>query len=352
MMHAGTPRFTVLQQSVQLPVKSEAVRTAGSSKRDQHQCPDLFQEMAHNPASSESVIREETASLDQIHRFAAGGYLFALMDSTDQILVPHKAKELGSPRAISLFSGTAKEQYWQVAPYLFQVDPGLLDWILAKLWTEPWGIFAISKANFEELRIHFKKFLLVQLPDGKVWFFRYYDPRILKVYLPACEPWELQKLFGPVRAFATAGGQQEKITMVQGPKLHFQQQGVREGPGIWWKIRHEQRIAFKKAAMESFMLRLMAHVNEFFPEECKELSPPGVRATLEHCIERAASYQIISERDICRYIDVAFAFGRDFDVDPDIPWARRILRRKDCTPELKVSYLLDEVDLLAQSEED
>jgi hypothetical protein len=35
--------------------------------------------------------------------------------------------------------------------------------------------------------------------------FRYYDPRVLRVYLPTCWPAEVSTFFGPVSAFITGG---------------------------------------------------------------------------------------------------------------------------------------------------
>ena len=31
--------------------------------------------------------------------------------------------------------------------------------------------------------------------------FRYYDPRVLRAYLPTCDESELRAVFGPIRAF-------------------------------------------------------------------------------------------------------------------------------------------------------
>jgi hypothetical protein len=352
MMQAATVRLTSLHQPPP-PVASNE-RQVPASPPDAP--PDLFHEIdspraASGTPGSDPAVREEPTSLDQLRRFAAGGFLFALMDATDQILVPHKAKLLGPAKAISLFSGTAKEQYWQVAPYLFQVDSDLLDWTVAKLWKEPWGIFALSKSKFEDLRLHFKKFLLVQLPDGKVWYFRYYDPRILKTYLPVCQPWELQKFFGPIRAFATGGGEDEKPTIVQGLKVPPASPQTDGDACVWWKIRPEHRVAFRKAAMENFISRVAEHVGEFFPEECKRLGDEGVRTKIAYCIKRAATYGIVTEPEVCKYVDIAFAFGRRFDQNPKFPWATRILSNRRMTAEAKLAYLLRSVELIAQEKQ-
>ena len=299
---------------------------------------------------SAGAIKEELTSLDQLRRFATSGYLFALLDATDQILVPHRAKQLGPAKAVSLFTGTANEWHWAVAPYLFHVDSDLLDWIAEKLWKEPWGIFAMSNATMEELRVHFKKFLMVQLPEGKQWLFRYYDPRILQVYLPTCEPWELQKFFGPVRAFATADNDEKKLMTLQEPTLAPQPQSTDPGTGVWWKIRPEQREAFKQTALENFISRVVVHVNKFFPEECEALGTEGTRATVAYCAKRAAHYGITSGTDISRYVDIAFAFGRDFDTAPGFSWARCVLLDNQLTAESKIAKLFGIVAEIAERE--
>ena len=37
--------------------------------------------------------------------------------------------------------------------------------------------------------------------DGAVFYFRFYDPRVMRLYLPTCLEKELRTVFGPVRAF-------------------------------------------------------------------------------------------------------------------------------------------------------
>src|SRR5689334_20467389 len=77
-------------------------------------------------------------TIDELRRFAEAGYLYAVIDACDAPAVPEKAKKLGEEFAVSLFKGSAEEDYWAVAPYLFKVLPETLDWIVATLWKEPW----------------------------------------------------------------------------------------------------------------------------------------------------------------------------------------------------------------------
>lgn len=305
--------------------------------------PDLFHEkesqVAGGPVTGPAAaIKEEPTSLDQLRRFAASGYLFALLDATDQILVPHKAKLLGPTKAVSLFTGTANEWHWAVAPYLFHVDSELLDWIAEKLWKEPWGIFAMSKANLEELRLHFKKFLMVQLPDGKPWLFRYYDPRILQVYLPTCEPRELQKFFGPVRAFATADNDEQKLMMLPGTP-----QGMPEQPrsysqaGMFWAIRPEQHQAFTQAAEESFVERSIKFLQEKLPDQVGPLPPEVLRPRVEAGIARARKHQMTWQSSLLTFLTLMFEVGPNFD---EHPMVRQALARNRMNPNDKMRGVL------------
>jgi hypothetical protein len=42
---------------------------------------------------------------------------------------------------------------------------------------------------------------MVYSPEAKPMYFRYYDPRVLRIYLPTCNAQELATVFGPVTSF-------------------------------------------------------------------------------------------------------------------------------------------------------
>lgn len=64
-----------------------------------------------------------------------------------------------------------------------------------------WGVLLRSTASIDELAEHFAGLTHVLMPDGSEALFRFYDPRVLRVFLPACNEEELRRVFGPVRAF-------------------------------------------------------------------------------------------------------------------------------------------------------
>ncbi len=126
--------------------------------------------------------------------------LFAILDACDEPRVPKKVGELGD-RAVSLYRGSAEEEYWAIAPYLVQMDEQVLSWIVKNLSKDPWGIFAVAPVDLLGLRTHFRRFLTVEDPKGVRMYFRFYDPRVLPTFLESCTNEEGSTFFGPIRKF-------------------------------------------------------------------------------------------------------------------------------------------------------
>jgi len=160
-------------------------------------------------------IRTRDTTLDELNGMAERGYVYAILDACDAPAVPEKARSLGQGRAASLYNGTAQEDYWAIAPYLCKADPALIEWIRKSLWKEPWGILAVSVSDFESLRAHFRKFLIVESPEGEHWYFRFYDPRVLPVFLESANEDELKEFFGPVRAYAVHLAEEMKLRLIK-----------------------------------------------------------------------------------------------------------------------------------------
>jgi hypothetical protein len=128
--------------------------------------------------------------------------VYALLDGARNPRV-HREVEGSRLSYVCLFSGVLAPELVETAPYLVHLSargaftPRLFD--LA--WGQSWGIFARSRSNLEDLRRHFRRLLLVRDERGRQLYFRYYDPRVLRVYLPTCTPEELKTYFGPVESF-------------------------------------------------------------------------------------------------------------------------------------------------------
>src|SRR3954469_13166811 len=90
-------------------------------------------------------------------------------------------------------------------------------------------------------------------------------------------------------------------------------------------IRQEQMARLSRVHRRKFEDCVAEHLNRCFPDKCAVLGEARLRHVIRYGIERAASHGINLERDVCKFIDLMFAFGYGFDKSPDLPWVSPIL---------------------------
>ena len=109
---------------------------------------------------------------------------------------------LATPEHVCLFAGALKPPLERTSPYLVDLTAAkdfASDW--RNEWGQSWGILCVSHADLAELRRHFRRFLQAKLPDGTVVLFRFYDPRVFRVYLPTCGVSQLETWFARVETY-------------------------------------------------------------------------------------------------------------------------------------------------------
>ncbi|MCP4245713.1 MAG: DUF4123 domain-containing protein, partial [bacterium] len=81
------------------------------------------------------------------------------------------------------------------------------------------GVLRQTEASFADRRRHRRRFLRVRDESGKRYRFRFFDPRVLRSFLPACAADELADFFGPVACFYASGRKGDLLlTYRNGPK--------------------------------------------------------------------------------------------------------------------------------------
>ncbi len=127
--------------------------------------------------------------------------LFTVVDAARAPLGPFQAEQ-AELECQSLFSGDMGGRLKEVAPYLidFPLDGPFKDWWFSQ-WADSIGILVETTATAFTLRKHFRTLLMVRDNTGKLCYFRFYDPRVLRAFLPACSKEELERFFGPIIAF-------------------------------------------------------------------------------------------------------------------------------------------------------
>jgi hypothetical protein len=113
----------------------------------------------------------------------------------------------------SLYAGELGAMLDDVAPHLvrFRQGSAFANWFRDRLGAHC-GILLRSRASFSEIRKHLRGFLLVKNEVGKQFRFRFYDPRVLRTFLPACSADEAKRFFGPIGQFYTPLGDTQSFT--------------------------------------------------------------------------------------------------------------------------------------------
>lgn len=114
--------------------------------------------------------------------------------------------------SVCLYDGDLPLEFRRNAPHLAELERNSEESreILELGWGHAWGVFLRTDASLDELKAHFRTLLTVQDEKGTTFFFRFYDPRVLRTYLPTCTRKELAQVFGPVDAFLMEGDEPGK----------------------------------------------------------------------------------------------------------------------------------------------
>ena len=132
--------------------------------------------------------------------------VYAILDGARDERIFRAVYESGLEYAC-LLSGDLPTELMEAAPYLVRLKKGdpFVRMLLEEGWGESWGVFAQTRADLETMRRHCRRILRAKDEEGNGLFFRWYDPRVLRVYLPTCTEGELKEVFGPVGGWVVEG---------------------------------------------------------------------------------------------------------------------------------------------------
>ncbi len=137
--------------------------------------------------------------------------IYAVMDAArDAFIVP--VIQAFAEEYRSLYEGEEGEKLAAWAPYLVRVKPGSrIAEELSHGWGKSWGIYLTCAQPLLDVRRHLRHFLTVETEPSKRMLFRFYDPRALRVFLPACNVAEVRQFFGPVGSFLVEDESPESV---------------------------------------------------------------------------------------------------------------------------------------------
>lgn len=127
---------------------------------------------------------------------------FVVADAARDEAILAFVRALGE-KATCLYSGDARIRLANYAPYLFRIEMDCMvtRQFLADGWGQSWYILISSQSPLEDIAWQLRKALVVRTDEGKDFYFRFYDPRVLRSYLPMCSQDDADKLMS--KAIAT-----------------------------------------------------------------------------------------------------------------------------------------------------
>lgn len=134
------------------------------------------------------------------HLFAdQGARVYAVLDGAAIPELLEKFQEY-QIEPVCLYRGDLIPALAKAAPYqvLLERESAFTHWLFQQGWGRHWGIFAVGGGDWRAMREHLCALTVAYSPGQQPLYFRYYDPRVLRVYLPTCDTDELWALFGPI----------------------------------------------------------------------------------------------------------------------------------------------------------
>ncbi len=155
-------------------------------------------ETATSEVNTEKVIQSLKTEL----RKSGDASLYVILDTAQDDRIYPALKASGEDFKC-LYPSDLPETLTATLPHIVKLDTEseLLHWLIDNGWGNNWGIYLTSSASLKALHSHFRQFIKVQTEDGEAQTFRFYDPRVLRTYLPSCNTEELTLIFGSTYEF-------------------------------------------------------------------------------------------------------------------------------------------------------
>lgn len=268
-----------------------------------------------------------------------------------------------------LYRGELHPDLVNAAPYLLRLGRGhaYTEQFFGMGWRNSWGVLFSSPAPTAELRRHLRRFLRARTEQGRILAFRWYDPRVLRIYLPTCTPEEIDAFFGPITALvaeakakdrlhhyrAGARGLVERLVELPqngaaapgqkpaGVEAQVPPRGARPRSGLW-TIREAQFEALRKARERELGERILDAMRLEFPTECARLGDEALHAMLETADRKGAAFRFAEPEEVGLYLEAMFLLGPDFDELPRSRWALAILGDRDLDARTRLTVLVDQ----------
>jgi len=104
-------------------------------------------------------------------------------------------------------------------------------------------------------------------------------------------------------------------------------------------ITRDQFEQLRLARRAGFIARLRRHLERTFEAQCAQLAPGVLERNLRDCVDRAAQFDIRSERGIAQFVETAYWLFWHPERRDLAEWAHRVLASQDLDPTAKMEHV-------------
>lgn len=245
-----------------------------------------------------------------------------------------------APEPHRLYEGTRYAELADAGPVLIATNHGsLLNQYFEKQWHMTAGVALASRAPIDELVQHLSSLVHVSVSGGVTVLFRYYDPRILTLWLTDMSDEQRDTTLGPVelvRLWGGAGWQDFHRSASADSRCY--------GDTPWLQLNSDQLDRLNQAKYHVFTRRLLRHVDTWFPQCLANLRADEREEWVRTCCARANEYGFSAAADIVRWAGLMALCGQDFPEGGKHANYRALLQQPGMLPAEK----LDAIKLEAQ----
>jgi hypothetical protein len=265
---------------------------------------------------------------------------YVLLDGARDPQIAPMVRASGMPFEC-LYAGALTPALAAAAPYLVQLTPEarFFKELVPKAWGNAWGIFAVAgpDVTLQALRKHFRTLLRVKDEHGQILVFRFYDPRVLGVYVPTCTESELAQLLGPIQILACEADQGARLAQYhRGHDFPYLSHSSSS-------IRRDQMAVFQRALTSPSVCRLRNDVVTWCAEIVPEMPEYLVRSGIEVALAKLRRYEIDHEDAAECFVRLVIALAPDFDEHPAASmWLKRLELPAEIRVELACEMLTPE----------
>lgn len=94
------------------------------------------------------------------------------------------------------------------------------------------------------------------------------------------------------------------------------------------RLRDEQIQRLERTSVEGFVSEMLVHLREFAPELGRLHQDAVLRSAIRSGIDAAARHRFTNRGPVRLFLELQWSLGSEFDSDPQLPWAARILRMR------------------------